>query len=221
MDKRNGPGFTHVVAPPDCGMAALEVFLALSLGAGRRALTQIEAVVAELIQGLVCCSRHGVCSEAEDIAVGVGSWDCIRHPCGGSIELFNIRPDVFGVVGVDVVNDFVGSSCDVDPVGGTRNVELPGHVNNGVQDHLAMNVGGKESAVVKDSGGVLGDKLVQIWVSSYFSADMVDNHRLMLVAVCVWICLLGTYICIAGFHQQTQEDHDGHLERQADEPHGR
>lgn len=63
---------------------------------------------------------------------------------------------------MDVVDDFVGSPCDVDLVRGTRNIELPGHVNNGVQDHLAMNVGGKESAVVEDGGGVLEDNLVQI-----------------------------------------------------------
>jgi hypothetical protein len=121
------------------------------------------------------------------------------------------------VVGVDVVDDFVGGSCNVDLVGGVWNINLPGQVNDGVQDHLAMNVGDKESAVVEDSGGVLGDKLIKMSVSNYYPDGMPKGQCWWWLSV---VRLFGTYICKTGFHQQTQKGHNGHLEGQAGQHHG-
>lgn len=77
--RETAQGFTYIVAPEDCRMAALEILLALSLSACCWALTQVEAVTTELAQSLLCCSRHWVRGEAEDIAVGIGPWDFTSH----------------------------------------------------------------------------------------------------------------------------------------------
>lgn len=124
---------------------------------------------------------------------------------------------MLGVVGVDVIDDLAGRTCDVDLVGSVWDIDLPGQVNNGVQDHLAMGVGDEDRVVVKESGGLLlRNKLMQAFVSKCGLGGVVGDPcvnaycRLFMCFVC------GTYICVAGSHQQTQQDYADHLECRAD-----
>ena len=123
-----------------------------------------------------------VWSEGEHIAVGLG---VIRLHQRGSVETVDIGPGVVGVIGGDVLDDFLGGTIDFDLVRGARDMALPGHVHNGVQDHLAVNVGGKESTIFEEGGDGLGNRLVQNLVSKYcFDYAFDDSQATAGVSVC-------------------------------------
>ena len=130
----------------------------MSLSAGPRARTQVEEMVAELRQALLTVAGQGVRGEVENIALGNRVWRLLHRPV--SVVLTGVGPNVVREVGVDMLDGFIGCTRDVDLLWGAWDVELPGHVDNSVQDRVAMQVGGKESVVVKEDGSIVGNNLI-------------------------------------------------------------
>lgn len=150
---------THIIAPPNRGVAAVEVVLAPNLSAGPGALSEVDEVVPERLQVRLGCNRQGVRSEVEDVALGVGVWGVLLHR--RNVGLSNLWPDVVGEVGVDVADDFVGAARNLDlVVGGTWDVEFPGRVDNCVHGHLAVRIRGKKGIIVVEDGSVVGYNLI-------------------------------------------------------------
>lgn len=117
-------------------------------------------MVADLFQGILTEIGHGVWREGEDIAVGLGVV-LSRLLRRRRVEVVDIGPNVIGEMNIDVFDDFVCCSRNVDLslVRGTWDAQHPGRLDNCVHGHLAVTIGSKKSVVVED-GSLVGDDLV-------------------------------------------------------------
>lgn len=153
-------GYTHVVAKPDCHRLLVRVDATRHFGTGRRACNQVDFVSFPMAQVLDNSPSHVVRALLEDIAEDLVVLGGDLGRSGVGVELLVIGPDVVGEVGVDVCDDLLYSACDVDPGRGSWDVNLRGHVDDGVGNHLALRVLGEQGVAVTKDGVAVEDGLV-------------------------------------------------------------
>lgn len=131
-----------------------------------------------------------------------------RQPGRGDVETLDIWPNVVGEIGVDVRDDLLDGSRDVDLGRASRDVDLRSHVDDGVRHSLAFSIRGVQGVCLLEQRLAAENGLFQL------------NLAMCRVSQSdIWCLLWGTYVGKADVEQHARKGSQGHDQTQVGSQH--